>query len=119
MMAVMKLAMAAALLLSVASLALAAVALVRDSDAAPARTVARQPNSPWASYAPLRLPVKLDGLISREQVIAAIGLPDEVFRKNPRAECWAYEGPYTLRLCFGPKRRLAWWSGSIPSDTGG
>lgn len=64
-----------------------------------------------------RAPLPLRGLMTRQEVVAAIGLPDEVFRKNPRAECWAYTGPYSVRLCFGAKRRLAWWSVSIPRET--
>jgi hypothetical protein len=106
---------AAALLAACLIVGIVAIRHARDDttrSASPAR-----PPSGWTSYAPLEpLPVSLEALMSREQVIAAIGLPDEVFRKNARAECWAYTGPYTLRLCFGAKRRLAWWAGSTPAD---
>jgi hypothetical protein len=60
--------------------------------------------------------IGIEGLMSRAEVIAVLGTPDRVFRRNPRAECWAYDGPYEIRMCFGPKRRLAWFSHNIPSD---
>ena len=51
--------------------------------------------------------------ITREQVREILGSPQAVFRRNPRAECWAYTTPAPARMCFGPKRHLAWaaWSG--------
>jgi len=108
-----------ALLLSIAAVVVAAFALAEARDGSPATTTSTNtPTAGWTSYAPLpsRPPVALEGLMTRDQVVAALGLPDQVFRKNPRAECWAYRSPYSIRLCFGPKRRLAWWSGSTPPD---
>lgn len=54
--------------------------------------------------------------MTRREVIMRLGLPDRIFRRNPRAECWAYEGPYEVRMCFGAKRRLAWVAHNIPPD---
>jgi hypothetical protein len=114
----LRLGVAAALVLSTAALVVAALALV-ESRGEP-NEVASTPTSVggWTAYAPLheRAPVALEGLMTREQVVAVLGLPDDVFRKNARAECWAYTSPYAIRLCFGPKRRLAWWSVTTPPD---
>jgi hypothetical protein len=103
----MKLAVAAALLVSAASLILAVVALreARDDGQAFADSQAEAG-------------IGLDGLMTRRQVVMRLGLPDRVFRRNPRAECWAYEGggSYEVRMCFGAKRRLAWHSYNIPPD---
>lgn len=114
----LRLGVAAALVLSAAALVVAALALVESRgrpDEVASRSVSR---GGWTAYAPLpeRAPIVLEGLMTREQVVDVLGLPDEVFRKNPRAECWAYASPYEIRLCFGPKRRLAWWSVATPPD---
>lgn len=51
-----------------------------------------------------------------EEVQRSFGEPDEVSRNNPRALCWAYHEPYKVRMCWGPKRRAAWISYSVPRD---
>jgi hypothetical protein len=101
----MKLAVGVALVVSTASLVLAVVALREARDDGE--------TSPEA----LGLGIGLDGFMTRRQVVMQLGLPDRVFRRNPRAECWAYEGGlYEVRMCFGPKRRLAWHAHNIPPD---
>jgi hypothetical protein len=53
----------------------------------------------------------LYGLMSRAQVLAVLGPPTAVFRKNRNAECWSYlRAGGETRLCLGKRRRLAWWS---------
>jgi hypothetical protein len=49
-----------------------------------------------------------------DKVRESFGEPDEVFRNNPRALCWAYTTPYEIRMCWGPKRKAAWISHNIP-----
>ena len=51
-----------------------------------------------------------------DEVRRSFGQPDEVFRDNPRALCWAYYRPYKVRMCWGPKRQAAWISFSVPRD---
>jgi hypothetical protein len=48
------------------------------------------------------------------EVRRSFGEPDEVFRNNPRALCWAYHAPYEVRMCWGPKRRSAWIATNVP-----
>jgi hypothetical protein len=48
------------------------------------------------------------------QVLRLLGQPDEVFRNNPRALCWSYAAPYQIRMCWGPKRRMAWIAYETP-----
>lgn len=50
------------------------------------------------------------------QVLRLLGEPDVVFRDNPRALCWSYSVPYTIRLCWGPKRQRAWIAHNIPPE---
>jgi outer membrane protein assembly factor BamE (lipoprotein component of BamABCDE complex) len=57
---------------------------------------------------------QLRGLMTQDEVRALLGQPQNVFRDNARAQCWAYGSPYTVRTCFGPKRRLAWWATNVP-----
>jgi hypothetical protein len=54
--------------------------------------------------------------MSQDDVRALLGTPATVFRDNPRAQCWAYHTPYEVRMCFGPKRRLAWWATNVPHE---
>jgi hypothetical protein len=49
-----------------------------------------------------------------DEVRRSFGEPDEVFRNNPRALCWAYHAPYQIRMCWGPKRQSAWIAGNYP-----
>jgi hypothetical protein len=49
-----------------------------------------------------------------DEVRRSFGQPDQVFRNNPRALCWAYANPYEIRMCWGPKRQAAWISHNIP-----
>jgi hypothetical protein len=51
-----------------------------------------------------------------DQVQELFGEPDQVFRDNPRALCWAYVTPYEIRMCWGPKRQAAWIGHNIPPD---
>ena len=49
------------------------------------------------------------------QVRELLGEPTEVFRNNPRALCWRYDtGSGETRMCWGPKRKQAWISTTIP-----
>ena len=48
------------------------------------------------------------------QVAQLIGKPDQVYRNNPRALCWRYLVPYTIEMCWGPKRQQAWIAHNIP-----
>jgi hypothetical protein len=57
---------------------------------------------------------RLHGLMSENDVRAVLGAPATVYRDNPQAHCWAYTAPYEVRMCFGPKRRLAWWASNVP-----
>ena len=59
---------------------------------------------------------ELAPLMSQAQVVRLLGRPETVYRNNQRAQCWRYTSPI-VQLCFGPKRRLAWWGGS-PYSTG-
>jgi hypothetical protein len=57
---------------------------------------------------------QLHGLMSQDEVRSLLGAPASVYRDNPRAQCWAYHSPYEVRMCFGQKRRLAWWASNVP-----
>jgi hypothetical protein len=48
------------------------------------------------------------------EVRRSFGEPDEVFRNNPRALCWAYHSPYRIRMCWGSKRKSAWIGHNVP-----
>ena len=50
------------------------------------------------------------------QVLRLLGRPDEVYRDNPRALCWSYSVPYTIKMCWGPKRQQAWIATDIPPE---
>ncbi len=93
----------ASLLLSATALAVAVVGL-------------REGRDPLPSHAELGAAAvsQLRGLMSQDEVRGLLGAPESVFRDNPRAQCWAYNTPYSVRLCFGAKRRLAWWATDAP-----
>jgi hypothetical protein len=55
-----------------------------------------------------------DNRMTPDRVRRLFGEPDEVFRDNPRALCWAYTSPYEIRMCWGPKRQAAWIAHNIP-----
>ena len=76
----------------------------------------RQAHSKPATYAEVGAAsvAKLRGLMTQDQVRTILGTPAVVFRDNPRAQCWAYHSPYEVRMCFGAKRRLAWWASNVP-----
>jgi hypothetical protein len=59
---------------------------------------------------------KLRPLISQNDVRALLGDPQTVFRDNARAQCWEYTTRMRVRMCFGPKRRLAWWATNVPPE---
>jgi hypothetical protein len=99
-----------ALLVAVAALAVA-IAAYRE-----ARQAAEPP-----SYAEITAAAVHDFQAARNgmtpaQVLRLLGEPDEVFRNNPRALCWSYSVPYTIRLCWGPKRQRAWIAHNIPPE---
>ena len=56
------------------------------------------------------------GRMTPPEVRQSFGPPDEVFRNNPRALCWAYRAPYRVRMCWGPKRRGAWIGHNVPLE---
>ena len=76
----------------------------------------RQAHNESATYADVGAAsvAKLRGLMTEDEVRGILGTPAVVFRDNPRAQCWAYHSPYEVRMCFGPKRRLAWWASNVP-----
>ena len=50
------------------------------------------------------------------QVLRLLGEPDDVYRNNPRALCWSYSVPYSIKMFWGPKRQRAWIAHNIPPD---
>lgn len=50
------------------------------------------------------------------QVLRLLGKPDDVYRNNPRALCWSYSVPYSIKMCWGPNRQQAWIAHNIPPD---
>lgn len=104
--------LAVCLLLSLTALAAAVVALLRAPDAPLSR-------APTRFDAEVRLPhplSELRGLMSQGDVRALLGAPKGVFRDSERAQCWVYSTPYKVRMCFGPKRQLAWWATDAPLE---
>src|SRR5712691_757117 len=93
----------ASLLLAFAALIVAVVAL---------REARNEPNT-YAGVGAASI-ARLQGLMTQDEVRALLGTPATVFRDNPRAQCWAYHSPYEVRMCFGPKRHLAWWASNVP-----
>ena len=100
----------AAVLVAIASLAVA-VAAYRD---------ARQPPQPRTDAQGIAAAVHefqaSGNRMTPEQVMRLLGEPDEVYRDNPRALCWRYSVPYTIRMCWGPKRQRAWIAHNIPPE---
>jgi hypothetical protein len=52
--------------------------------------------------------------ITPAQVVELLGKPDQVYRNNPRALCWRYVIPYTIEICWGPKRQRVMIGHNIP-----
>lgn len=50
------------------------------------------------------------------QVLRLLGEPDEVYRNTPRALCWRYGVPYTIKMCWGSRRQQAWIAHNIPRE---
>jgi outer membrane protein assembly factor BamE (lipoprotein component of BamABCDE complex) len=98
-----RLTSAIALMLAAAALIVAVIAL-------------RSTNKEERTYAGLGAAsiAQLHGLMTQEQVRSLLGTPATVYRDNARAQCWAYHSPYDVRMCFGPRRRLAWWASNVP-----
>jgi hypothetical protein len=73
---------------------------------------------PTPTYAEITLAAvrQLEGLETQAEVRKLLGRPHEIYRNNPRAQCWRYTAPYELQMCFGAKRRLAWWAGNVPLE---
>jgi hypothetical protein len=44
----------------------------------------------------------IDTGMTQQQVVNRIGFPQQALR-----QCWTYESAYRIKLCFGPKRRVA------------
>jgi hypothetical protein len=99
---------AASLLMAVAALAVAIAALHE----------AREPNEPTTiaeiTAAGVREFTEAGNRMTPAQVVKLLGKPDQVYRNNPRALCWRYIVPYTIEMCWGPKRRQAWIAHNIP-----
>jgi hypothetical protein len=107
---VMKGLIGAALLVALAALAVA-IAAYRE---------ARQATEP-PTYAEITAAAVHDfqaagNRMTPTQVQRLLGKPDEVYRNNPRALCWSYSVPYTIKLCWGPKRQQAWIATNIPPE---
>jgi hypothetical protein len=58
--------------------------------------------------------VEVRNRMTPDEVRRLFGEPAAVFRNNPRALCWSYATPYEIRMCWGPKRKAAWISHSVP-----
>jgi hypothetical protein len=99
---------AASLLMAVAALAVAIAALHE----------AREPNEPTTiaeiTAAGVREFTEAGNRMTPAQVVKLLGKPDQVYRNNPRALCWRYIVPYTIEMCWGPKRQQAWIAHNIP-----
>lgn len=61
------------------------------------------------------LRASLQGLESQERVRELIGSPARVER-TPDATFWEYDEPFQIRVVFGPRGRVAWWSMANPPD---
>jgi hypothetical protein len=106
--AVAKALIGASLLISMAALAVAIVAF-RE---------AREPNEPKTlaeiTAARVHEIIETRNRITPAQVEQKLGKPNQVYRDNPRALCWRYIVPYTIELCWGPKRQQAMIGHNIP-----
>jgi hypothetical protein len=103
---VQRFVIAVSVVLAAAGLAIGVVALSHKRSP---RTV---PEVGRASISQLR------GLMTEGDVRALFGAPQTMFRDNAEAQCWAYSAAYEVRMCFGPKRRLAWWATNLPQLAG-
>jgi hypothetical protein len=99
---------AASLLMAVAALALAITALHEAREANEPTTVAE------ITAAGVREFTEAGNRMTPAQVVQLLGKPDQVYRNNPRALCWRYIVPYTIEMCWGPKRQQAWIAHNIP-----
>jgi len=97
-----------ALLLAVAALAVATAAFREARQANEPRTYAE------ITAAGVRQFQAAHNRMTPAQVVLLLGKPDEVYRDNPRALCWRYTSPYTIEMCWGPKRQQAWIAHNIP-----
>jgi hypothetical protein len=73
-----------------------------------------KPSEAERMAAAVRQFVEARNRMTPDEVRRSFGEPDEVFRKNPRALCWAYHDPYQVRMCWGPKRKSAWIGHNVP-----
>jgi hypothetical protein len=51
----------------------------------------------------------IDTGMTPQEVVNRIGFPREILRR-----CWTYESAYTIKVCFGPRRRVATIAKSTP-----
>jgi len=100
----------AALLVAVTGLAVA-IAAYRE-----ARQATDPPTYAEITAAAVRDFQAAQNRMTPAQVLRLLGKPDEVYRNNPRALCWSYNAPYTIELCWGPKRQRAWIAHNIPPE---
>jgi hypothetical protein len=103
MLPMQRFALAATFLVASAALVVAVIALLRTND---------EPRS-YAALGAASI-AQLHGLMTQDAARALLGTPQTIFRDTPNAQCWAYTTPYVVRMCFGPQRRLAWWSSDAP-----
>jgi hypothetical protein len=61
------------------------------------------------------LRAQLHGLASQDRVRELIGSPTRI-QETPQATYWEYDEPFEIRVVFGPRGRLAWWSMMNPPD---
>jgi hypothetical protein len=73
-----------------------------------------EPSEKERMAAAVREFVEARNRMTPDEVRRSFGEPDEVFRNNPRALCWAYHAPYQIRMCWGPKRKSAWIGHNVP-----
>jgi hypothetical protein len=100
----------AALVVAIASLAVA-VAAYRE-----AREATQPPTYAEITAAAVHEFQAAGNRMTPAQVLRILGKPDEVYRNNPRALCWSWSVPYTIKMCWGPKRQRAWIAHNIPPE---
>lgn len=93
---------------AVASAAAVAGLLLARSSPAPALTQEERIAAAVQAFGDAR------NRMTPDEVRELFGEPADVFRNNPRALCWSYATPYEIRMCWGPKRKAAWISHSVP-----
>ena len=99
----------APLVLSVAALVVASSALYE------ARGTSEPPSAGDIQAAGVQEFMAAGNQMTPDEVLQLLGRPTEVYRNNPRALCWRYDGAYEIRMCWGLKRKQAWISTNIPS----